>query len=53
MRQRYVITRSVPGHRALESHDTLEQAEKALKILNAHEQRNGRGTNYWQIVEAK
>lgn len=37
----------------LEGHGSLDAAERALKIVNEHEERNGRGADYWGIVDWK
>ena len=37
----------------LESWATLGAAEVALKIVNDHEENNGRGPGYWTNVDAK
>ena len=50
MSDRYVILRR--GDRQFcESWDTLPQAERALEILNTHEENCGRGKDYWFIED--
>lgn len=45
---RYTIKRTSDGY-ALEHHDSVTAAYRALYILNRHEQMNGRGPDYWYI----
>lgn len=50
MLNRYAILRR--GDRAFcEFHTTLLEAERALKVLNEHEELHGRGKDYWFIED--
>lgn len=47
---KFFIVRS-SDNKAIESHQERAAAEHALVVLNEHEEKNGRGANYYRIEE--
>ena len=51
MRRYRILRRS--DRRGIESHDTLPAAEHALEILNTHEEKYGRGKDYYVLEDTR